>query len=292
MNDLVPDHLKSWTVFVNGTYLSGADASVSIFDRGFLMADAVYEMTAVLDGKLLEFPAHMARLKRSLNELEIPYAFDQDTLLEMHRELIRRNGIINGMIYMQISRGVAERDFGYPQGIEPTVVAFAKPADILKMPAVETGFRVISHPEGRWCRRDIKTTQMLWTSMSKMVALRAGADDVFFVNNGYVTEGSACNAFIIKNGVLKSHALTNDILHGITRAVITRFADHAGLCLDETAFTIAEAQAADEVFVTASPLFAVGVVEIDGVVIGNGKPGAKTMLLRQMHIEESLAGGL
>ena len=290
--DRVPDVLRASTVYLNGAYLPAADAVVSIFDRGFLMADAVYEVTAVLDGKLLEFPAHMDRLRRSLHALEIPFAVDDAAMRAMHRDLIRRNGIAHGMVYVQITRGVAERDFPFPRGAEPTVAAFVKALDLRALPQIATGLRVISYPEGRWARRDIKTTQMLWTSMGKTAALRAGVDDVFFVENGVVTEASACNAFVIRDGVLRSHALGPGILHGIARAVILRFAAEAGLRLDETAFTVAEAQAADEVFVTASPLFALGVVEVDGVRIGTGAPGPMTMALRDLHIRESLRTAL
>lgn len=292
MNFHVPTHLTSQIVFVNGSYVLGSEACVSIFDRGMLMGDAVYEVTAIMDGKLLEFDGHMARLKRSLDELEINFDFNETALLDMHHELMRRNNLTNGVLYLQISRGVSERMFGFPRNVVPTVIAFVKSMDLRKFPGHAEGLRVISYPEGRWARRDIKTTQLLWASMSKMAAQRAGVDDVFFVDNGIVTEGSSCNAFIIKDNILKSHALSNDILHGITRAVVMRFAEQVGLHVVEEPFTIEEAQAADEVFVTGSPIFVLGVAEVDKVSIGNGLPGPRTMQLRLMHINESLKTGV
>jgi len=275
------------TVFVNGTYLPEDQATVSIFDRGFLMGDAIYEVTTVLDGKLIEFPAHMARLARSLAEIEMPFTVDDDALLEMHRHLITRNHLDQGMIYMQVSRGPADRDFVYPADPKPTLIAFTQPIPWLSMPFVETGFKVVSRPDKRWGRRDIKTVQILWTCMTKVDANRHGADDVWFVEDGLVTEGSSCNAFIIKDTRLITRALSHDILHGVTRAVILQFAEECGLEVEERGFSIAEAQAADEAFVTASPLFATAVVEIDGVTVGPGKPGPLTMQLRAAHIRES-----
>lgn len=280
------------TVFVNGSYLPEDQATVSIFDRGFLMGDAIYEVTTVVDGKLIEFPAHMARLARSLAEIEMPFKVNEETLLAMHRELIARNDLNQGMVYMQISRGPADRDFVYPTDPKPTLIAFTQSIPWLSMPFVESGLKVVSCPDKRWGRRDIKTVQILWTCMSKVDAVRQGADDVWFVEDGLVTEGSSCNAFIIKDNHIITRALSNDILHGVTRAVILKFAKEQGLKIDERGFSIAEAQQADEAFVTASPLFATGVVEVDGVQIGSGKPGPMTMNLRDAHIQESLKHGL
>jgi D-alanine transaminase len=280
------------TVFVNGSFVPEDQATVSIFDRGFLMGDAIYEVTTVIDGKLIEFPAHMARLARSLAEIEMPFEVDEDALLAMHHELIARNELDQGMIYMQVSRGPADRDFVYPADPKPTLIAFTQSIPWLSMPFIETGFKVVSCPDKRWGRRDIKTVQILWTCMSKVDAQRKGADDVWFVEDGLVTEGSSCNAFIIKNNRIITRALSHDILHGVTRAVILKFAKEQGLEVEERGFSIEEAQQADEAFVTASPLFATGVVELDGVTIGSGKPGPMTMQLREAHIRESLKDGL
>lgn len=280
------------TVFVNGTYLPEDKASVSIFDRGFLMGDAIYEVTTVIGGKLIEFPAHMARLARSLAEIEMPFDVDENALLEMHRELIAHNHLDQGMVYMQVSRGPADRDFVYPADPKPTLIAFTQSIPWLSMPFIETGFKVVSCPDKRWGRRDIKTVQILWTCMSKVDAVRQGADDVWFVEDGQVTEGSSCNAFIIKDNHIITRALSHDILHGVTRAVILEFAKEQGLIVEERSFSVAEAQHADEAFVTASPLFATAVVELDGVTIGCGKPGPLTMQLRDRHIKESLKQAL
>lgn len=275
-------------VFCDGAYLAEEEAKISIFDRGFLMGDAVYEVTTVLGGKLVEYHPHMERLKRSLSELEIPCPNSDEELLDVHRQLIARNNLEEGVVYLQISRGPAERDFAFPKLSKPTVVAFTQANNWLEAPFVSKGIRVISLSDKRWKRRDIKTTQILWSSMSKEQALRNNADDAWFVEDGFVTEGTASNAFIIKDDTIITRKLSDDILHGITRAVIVEFADKAGLKLIERPFTIEEAQSADEAFTTASPLFAAGVVSIDGKLVGNGKPGAKTKVLRDIHIAESL----
>ena len=279
-------------VFVNGDFVQEDRAMVSVFDRGFLMGDAIYEVTTVLNRKLIEFDAHMTRLKRSLDALEIPYAVDSAALLDIHRNLIEKNGIKNGTVYIQVSRGAADRSFHYPEGIEPTVVAFTQDIDWLAAPFVESGLKVVSHPDKRWGRRDIKTTQLLWGSMSMMAAKRGGVDDVWFVQNGEVTEGSFCNAFIVKDRKIITRELSNDILHGTMRASILGYARQNGFEVEERTFSISEAQSADEAFVTASPLFATGVVEIDGKMIGNGKPGAVTLELRKIILEESLKTGV
>ncbi|MEY8838966.1 aminotransferase class IV, partial [Cribrihabitans sp. XS_ASV171] len=200
-------------VFLNGEYLPEQEAKISIFDRGNLMGDAVYESTTVLDGKVIEFPAHMRRLDRSMAELEIPAPMKAEEILAMHRELIARNGLEEGLIYLQVSRGPADRDFPYPEDPTPTIFAFTQAKPWRQMPFVEKGLRVISVPDGRWARRDIKTVQILWASMSKMRALRAGVDDVLFVEDGYVTESSAANAFIIAGDRIVTRPLSDEILH-------------------------------------------------------------------------------
>lgn len=280
------------TVYLNGAFLPEDQAQIAMFDRGFLMGDAVYEVTTVIEGKLIEFPAHMARLARSLGEVEIPFAMDQDALLTLHRDLIAANQLHNGTIYLQVSRGPADRDFAYPAAPKPTVIAFIHAVDWLTLPVVTRGFRVITRPEGRWCRRDIKTTQLLRTSMSKMEALRQGKDDVWFIEDGHITEGASSNAFIVKDGCLISPALSPAILHGVTRAVILRIARATGLRVEERPFTLAEALSAEEVFITASPVFAAAVVEIDSTPIGTGTPGPITQALRAEHIRQSLAEAL
>ncbi|PCH96264.1 MAG: D-amino acid aminotransferase [Rhodobacteraceae bacterium] len=275
------------TVFVNGEYLPESQATVSIFDRGFLMADAVYEVTSVLDGKLLEFAGHLKRLERSLGELQMAKPKDFDNLLEIHRELVSRNGVDQGGVYLQITRGVADRDFAFPKNVETTLVMFTQAKAILDTDAVANGIKVISIDDLRWGRRDIKTTQLLYPSMGKMMAKAAGADDAWLVEDGQVTEGTSNNAYIVKDGKIITRQLSNDILHGITRASVLRYADEAQMKVEERSFTIAEAQAADEAFITSASTFVMPVVEIDGAAIGTGTPGTVAKRLREIYIEES-----
>jgi D-alanine transaminase len=279
------------TVYVNGEYLPETEAKVSIFDRAFLMADGVYEVTSVLGGKLIDFEGHALRLERSLGELDMGMPMTRDALLEIHRELVRRNDLTDGMIYLQVTRGAAEdRDFVFPdpEATPQTVVLFtqSKPG-LAENPAAQKGIRVISIDDERWGRRDIKTVQLLYPSMGKMMAKKAGADDAWLVEDGYVTEGTSNNAYFIKGNTIVTRALSNDILHGITRAAVLRFAREAQMVVEERNFTIAEAQAGDEAFITSASTFVMPVVEIDGVALGGGAPGPKALRLREIYLEES-----
>ncbi len=277
------------TVFVNGTYLPEDQATVSIFDRGFLMADGVYEVTSVLDGKLIDFAGHIIRLHRSLDELDMAPPCSDDELLDMHRELIRLNGIDQGMIYLQVTRGnPGDRSFMFPDAaVKPTIVAFTQDIpNLADAPAAKTGFKVISVPDIRWGRRDIKTVQLLYPSMAKMMAKKAGVDDSWMVQDGVVTEGTSNNAYIVKGNRIITRQLTNDILHGITRAAVLRFAAEAQFEVEERPFTIDEAQTADEAFSTAASIFVMPVVEIDGAAVGNGKPGPVATRLRELYLDE------
>ena len=280
------------TVYVNGEYLPETEAKVSIFDRGFLMADAVYEVTSVLGGKLIDFDGHIVRLQRSLDELEINNPHTREKWLNIHRELVRTNDLVDGGIYLQISRGAPnDRDFVWPdpETTTPTVVLFtqSKPG-LANSPSAKTGIKVVSIEDIRWGRRDIKTVQLLYPSMGKMMAKKAGADDAWMVQDGYVTEGTSNNAYIVKDGVIITRALSNNILHGITRAAVLRFADEAQMKIEERNFTIEEAQQADEAFITSASAFVTPVVELDGQKISSGGPGSVVPRLREIYLEESM----
>ena len=219
-----------------------------------------------------------------------PAAFDD--LLEIHRELVRVNEIEDGLIYLQITRGSpGDRDFVFPdpETTEPTLVLFTqnKPG-LADNPAAKKGMKIISIEDVRWGRRDIKTVQLLYPSMGKMMAKKAGADDAWLVEDGHVTEGTSNNAYIVKNGKIITRALSNDILHGITRAAVLRCAKEAQMEVEERNFTIAEAQEADEAFVTSASAFVMPVVEIDGAQLGDGVPGPVANRLREIYLEESL----
>ena len=277
------------TVYVNGDYLPEDQATVSIFDRGFLMADGVYEVVSVLDGKLLDFGGHLVRLKRSLGELQMDNPLSDDEYLDVHRQLLEKNGITDGLVYLQVTRGnPGDRDFAFPPaGTQPTVVMFTQEIPgLADNPAAKTGWKIISVEDLRWGRRDIKTVQLLYPSLAKMEAKARGVNDAWLVEDGKVTEGTSNNAYIVKGNTIITRALSNDILHGITRAAVLRFANEAQMKVEERSFTIAEAQNADEAFVTSASAFVMPVVEIDGVAIGDGKVGAVATRLREIYLDE------
>ena len=283
-------------VYVNGEYLPEAEAKVSIFDRGFLMADGVYEVTSVLGGKLIDFDGHAVRLARSLGELDMGNPLGKDDLLAIHRELVARNEVVDGGVYLQITRGAAgDRDFVFPdpETTPQTVVLFtqSKPG-LAESPQAKTGIKVISIDDIRWGRRDIKTVQLLYPSMGKMMAKKAGCDDAWLVEDGFVTEGTSNNAYIVKDGKIITRDLSTDILHGITRAAVLRFAREAQMEIEERPFTIAEAQAADEAFITSASMFVMPVVELDGAKIGSGTPGSVAPRLREIYLDESRKTGI
>jgi D-alanine transaminase len=283
------------TVYVNGDYLPEGEATVSIFDRGFLMADAVYEVTSVLQGKLIDFDGHAVRLERSLKELDMQAPCSKDELLEIHRKLVELNGIEEGMIYLQVTRGSdGDRDFVFPsEETKPTLVLFTqnKPG-LADAPAAKTGIKVISIEDIRWGRRDIKTVQLLYPSMGKMMAKKAGADDAWMVEDGHVTEGTSNNAYFVKDGKIVTRPLSNDILHGITRRAVLRMAEEAQMEIEERLFTIEEAQGADEAFVTSASAFVMPVVEIDGKAVGEGVPGPIAARLREIYLDESMKAAI
>ncbi len=276
------------TVYVNGAYLPEDQASVSIFDRGFLFADSVYEVTAVLDGKLIDFDGHMRRLARSLGELSLAQPADRDELLAIHRRLVELNAVDEGLVYMQVTRGVADRDFPFPKvELKPTLVMFTQKKPLIENPIAKRGQKVALAEDLRWRRGDIKTTQLLYAAWAKTEAKAKGADDVWLVRDGKITEGSSNNAFIVtKDAKIVTRNLSNDILAGITRHAVLKCAAELKLDIVERAFTPEEAKSAAEAFSTSSSAFANPVVEIDGVAIGNGKPGPVTGRLREVYIEE------
>lgn len=278
-------------VYLNGEFIQHHQAKVSIFDRGFLFADAVYEVTSVLNGKLIDFDGHAVRLARSLQEINIDFPCARGVLLEVHRELIRLNGLTNGLIYLQVTRGNPEdRDFIYPSSeTPPTLILFtqSKP-DLVENPLAKRGLKVMSVPDRRWGRRDIKTVQLLYSSMSKMEARSAGYDDAWMVENDEVTEGTSSNAYIIKGQKIITRNLSPQILQGITRTAVLRFASEFELEIEERPFTLAEAQHADEAFITSASSFVTPVVELDGHAIGSGRPGPIVGRLREIYLDESL----
>ena len=275
-------------VYVNGDYVPEEEARISVFDRGFLFADAVYEVTSVLGGKLVDFAGHLTRLHRSLGELEMPMPVSDDALEAIHRELVARNELDEGMVYLQVTRGAADRDFVYPADPVPSLVLFTQARALADTASGRDGIKVIAVPDIRWARRDIKTVQLLGPSMCKMLAKKAGKDDAWLVEDGYVTEGTSNNAWIVTgDGVLVTRDLSHAILHGITRAAVLAYASEVQIRIEERPFTLNEAKDATEAFITAASAFVTPVVEIDGQTVGDGRPGPVTRRLREIYIKES-----
>jgi D-alanine transaminase len=273
------------TIYLNGSYLPENEGKVSVFDRGFLFSDSVYEVVSVLDGKLVDFDGHVRRLARSLGELGIKGAPDADTWLEICRELVTRNAVEEGMIYWQVTRGApADRDFVFPpEGTAPTILAFTQSRPLVDNPLAHRGISVVTVPDLRWGRADIKTTQLLYASLMKNEAIAQGADDAWMERDGFVTEGTAQNAHIItRDGVLVTHPLNREILHGITRAAVLPLVAQV---IAERPFSVSEAEQAAEAFVSSASGFVMPVVRINGNVIGDGKPGSATIQLRKAYID-------
>lgn len=275
------------TIYLNAQYIPENEGKVSVFDRGFLFSDSVYEVVSVLDGKLVDFDGHARRLARSLAELGIRGAPDADGWLAICRQLVERNAIEEGMIYWQVTRGApADRDFAFPpEGTTPTVLAFTQSRALANNPLAERGISVVTLPDLRWGRADIKTTQLLYASLMKNEAIARGADDAWMERGGVITEGTAQNAHIItKDGVLITHPLNRDILHGITRAAVLPLVAQN---IEERPFSVAEAEQAAEAFVSSASGFVMPVVRINGTAIGDGTPGSATVQLRKAYIDRA-----
>ena len=273
-------------VYVNGEYLPEEDAKISIFDRGFLFADGVYEVSSVLDGKLIDNQAHHTRLQRSLSELSMPRPASDEELTAIQQKLIEKNDIVEGLVYMQITRGAADRDFAFPQDVEPSLVMFTQTKNLSRDPAAERGIAVITLPDIRWKRRDIKTVGLLAPCLAKQAAKEAGAQDAWMEEDGFITEGSSNNAYIVtKEGTIVTRQLSNAILHGITRKAVLKLAQEQDLKIEERPFTVAEAESAREAFYTSASSFVMPVVKINDTLLGNGAPGILTLRLRQLYIE-------
>jgi D-alanine transaminase len=273
-------------VYVNGAYLPEEEAKISVFDRGFLFADGVYEVSSVVEGRLVDNAAHLARLRRSLDELDMAAPATPEEIEAIQREMITRNGIEEGLVYLQVTRGAADRDFLYPKDAAPSLVMFTQTKSIVDNPTAVRGISVITLPDIRWRRRDIKTIGLLAASMAKQAAQDAGADDAWMVEDGMITEGSSNNAFIITHeGAIVTRALSNDILHGITRRAVLAIAERENLTVEERAFSPEEAYEAAEAFITSASTFVMPVVRIDNRILGNGVPGPVTEDLRRLYTE-------
>ena len=283
----------SQIAYVNGAYLPLSQARVSILDRGYQFADSIYEVWAVRGGRLYDVEGHLTRLWRSLSELRITPPMGEAALMAVVRETQRRNRVRDGIVYLQISRGAAPRDHGFPPAhVKPTIVLTAKNLDRAAISArAAHGIKVITLPETRWARCDIKSTNLLPNVLARQAAREAGAFEAWFVDAvGFVTEGTSSNAWIVDAaGRLRTRGLSNQILHGVTRAALLALAPDLQLQVDETPFTVADAQAAREAFISAASNPAMPVIAIDGAPVGDGKPGPVAAALRALYLGESAA---
>lgn len=277
------------TLYLNGEYLPEVEAKISAFDRGFLFAEAAYEVTAVLDGKLVDFDRHMERLTRSLDGLGFDAGIDRDALLLAHRQLVSRNSLSQGVIYLQISRGAGDRDFLPPQEpMTPTILMFAQDKNILKNPADHAGQSVITVPDLRWQRGDLKTVQLVYACSVKSRARALGAGDAWLTRDGKVTESASGNAFIVtRDNRLITTALSSDILSGITRGAVLTCAEMLDLTIEERPFDVAEAKAAIEAFSTSASTFVMPVVRIDDIPVGTGALGPVTRRIWETYVDRA-----
>lgn len=275
-------------VYCNGDYIPDDEAKVSVFDRGYLFGDGVYEVVPVINSHLVDKDYFLARLRRSLSELKMRAPCDDDHLMEILRNLVRRNGIEEGMVYMQITRGVAfERTFNFPdeKKIKPTLMAFASSAPIINSPQA-SGIKVISTIDNRWKRRDIKSLQLLGQVMAKEEAVQGGAAESWMVEDGLVTEGSSSTAYIVTNGnTIVTRPANNKILPGVRRRTLIEIIQgQQAYRLEERTFSLEEAYAADEAFISSATNIAIPVVSIDGKSVGTGVPGPVSQALRSMYL--------
>lgn len=273
------------TAWFDGGFLALVDVRLSPMDRGFLFADGIYEVTAVLDGKLVDSASHLARLERSAAALEIALPLTTAEIEAVEIELIARNGLDRGTIYIQLTRGAAERDF-LAEPDKPTLLLFTQAGDMLANPAVTDGASVITMPDIRWGRRDIKSVMLLAQVLAKRAAKAAGAQEAWLIQDGYVTEGASSTALIVTaDGTLVTRPNSNTILPGCTRAAVLALAERDGVRLEQRAFTVEEALAAREAMLTSASTFVLPIVRIDGQPVGDGRPGPIARRLRELYLE-------
>jgi|TARA_B100002003_G_scaffold240439_1_gene260972 D-alanine transaminase len=270
-------------VYVNGDYVAEADATVSIFDRGFIFGDGIYEVVPVIEGKIVDRQYFLERLGRSLAELSLGWPCSEQDYLAMMEELIARNKLVEGMVYSQVTRGVADRDFPYPANTPTTLVAFTSALLLIDNPLAETGISVVTTEDIRWKRRDIKSINLLAQCMAKQDAVSQGANEGWMVEAGYVTEGVSSTAYIVKEGKLITRPLSNSILPGIRRRTLLEIAEQEHIATEERLFTVDEAIQADEAFISSATTLVLPVVSIDGNKIADGVPGKLTLRLRELY---------
>jgi D-alanine transaminase len=272
--------------YLNGSFLPLEQARVTVLDRGFLFADGIYEVAAVIDGKLVDSASHLARLERSTSAIGIALPLSLAEIEAAQKELVARNALTEGLVYLQITRGaVATRDFLPSPDIRPTLVMFVQARHFLDVPAARNGIAVATMPDLRWARRDIKSVGLLAQAMAKRAAAEAGAQEAWMVEDGFVTEGASSTAFIVTEDGVVTRPYSQAVLAGCTGAALTALAEESGITIIRRPFTVAEALAAKEAFITSASTLCQSVVRIDGQEIGGGKPGPIAMRLRALYID-------
>jgi len=276
---------------LNGAFVDESKAKVSVFDRGFLFGDGIYEVSAVIDGRLVDNELHLARLERSVKEIDIALPVSLEEIRKAQIELIRRNTLREGVVYMQITRGEADRDFVYASDIKPNLVMFTQVKNLANAPSVVNGVRVDVTPDTRWARRDIKTVMLLAQVLAKKQAKSKGYHEVWLVEDGFVTEGASSTAFIISHdNVLVARPNSNAILPGCTRRAVLKIAEEQNLKVEERLFTVEEAKAAKEAFLTSASSFVTPIIGIQDHTIGDGKPGPYTRRLQEIYMDLARTG--
>ncbi len=278
----------SRTVYLNGEFLAEAEAKVSIFDRGYLFGDGVYEVVPVIDAVILDKAPFIARLDRSLGELDMAWPCTKDHLLEMLQTLIEKNELSEGTIYMQVTRGVSDREFHYPKQTPTTLTAFTQVKKLLDNPNAEKGISVVTVDDIRWKRRDIKSIALIAQCIAKQAAIEQGASEGWMVEDGHVTEGTSSTAYIVKDKTIITRPLSNEILPGIRRKVLLKLARDHQIRVVERPFTVQEAKEADEAFLSSASTFVVPIVDIDGQQIGDGKPGPVARRMRELYLKSAI----
>ena len=273
--------------YVNGSFVPLSEAKVSILDRGFLFADGIYEVSAVLDGRLVDNASHLARLERSVGEISLALPESIERIVEIQKELITRNKLDNGLVYLEVTRGADKgRDFAFPRGVTPTLILFTSVKDIVNAESAKKGIGVITVPDIRWARRDIKSVALLAQVLAKQAAAEAGAGEAWMIEDGKVTEGGSSSAFILtQDDVIVTRQNGSEILPGCTRKAVVKLAEERQLRVEERAFSVDEALKAKEAFITSASSFVQAVVSIDGKTVANGRPGPMTNRLREIYVD-------
>ena len=276
--------------YVNGNIVPESEATVSIFDRGFLFADGVYEVSSIVNGKLIDNAMHLERLKRSLNELSMASPLSTADIEQAQLALVEKNDVQEGLIYLQITRGAAPRQFQFPSESKSTLVMFTQKMNLIDNPVATTGISVVTIPEIRWKRRDIKSVALLAQVIGKQQAVDANAGEAFMIEDGFITEGTSSTAFIVdENDCVISRQADSNVLNGVTRRAVLKLMDETGNRFDKRAFSKEECYQAKEVFLTSASTFVMPVIRVDDQQIGDGTPGPVAKRLRQLYIDFAMS---